>query len=220
MEIEGDEGTWVWISFAPAYRMILSFEVGPRQQEIADCLIKKTSQCLCSTPFFVSDGLSMYPIAILKQYGHFIDPPRTGLPGRPKKPVLVPNPELKYAQIIKSRKGKNVHKIVRKVIFGEEIDPKEISTSYIERQNLSFRQDNNRVSRKTIGFSKKLTPLSDQMTLYSTNFNFCRKHRGLTKRDEQGKKISQSPVMAYGLFDHILNMHELLTYPINKTSTN
>ena len=102
MEIEDDEGTWIWISFAPEYRMILSFEVGPRQQEIADCLIEKTSHCLCSAPLFVSDGLSMYPIAILKQYGHFIDLPRTGLPGRPKKPILVLNPKLKYAQVIKS----------------------------------------------------------------------------------------------------------------------
>ena len=220
MEIESDEGSWVWISFAPECRMILSFEVGPRQQEIADRLIKKTSQCLCSTPLFVSDGLSMYPTAILKQYGDFVDFPRTGLPGRPKKPVLVPNPKIKYAQIIKSRQGKKGHKIVRKVIFGTDIEPKDISTSYIERQNLSFRQDNNRVSRKTIGFSKELTPLSDQMALYSTNFNFCRKHRGLTKKNEQGKKIYQSPAMAYGLFDHLLNMHELLMYPINKTSTN
>jgi len=200
--------------------MILSYEVGPRQQEIADCLIEKTSRCLCSTPLFVSDGLSMYTKAILKQYGHFVDSPRTGLPGRPKKPVLVPNSELKYAQVIKSKPGKKGHKVVRKVIFGTDIDSKDISTSYIERQNLSFRQDNNRVSRKTIGFSKEFTPLSDQMALYSTNYNFCRKHRGLTERDEQGNKIYQSPAMAYGLFDHILNMHELLTYPINKTSTN
>lgn len=219
MENESQEGSWVWLSFASDFRLILASVVGQRNQECADELIEKTARCLESIPLFVSDGLSMYTNALLKEYGHFIEPPRTGLPGRPKKPVLVPDPILKYAQVVKSRQGKKVKKIYKKVIFGE-VNDHDISTSYIERQNLSFRQDNNRVSRKTIGFSKKSTPLSDQMTLYSANFNFCRKHRGLAKKDEQGQKISQSPAMAYGLFDHILTMYELFTYPKHKTSTN
>jgi len=48
---------------------------------------------------------------------------------------------------------------------------------------LTFRQDNNRISRKTIGFPKKIKGLYNQMRFYSTHFNFFRDYRGLkTKR--------------------------------------
>ena len=75
---------------------------------------------------------------------------------------------------------------MKKVIFGEDIEQKEISTNLIERQNLTFRQDNNRVSRKTIGFSKVVKELVNQMKLYCTYFNFCRGHGGLSYKDEEG----------------------------------
>ncbi len=64
----------------------------------------------------------------------------------------------------------------------QNINESEISTSLLERQNLTLRQDNNRVSRKTIGFSKKLKGLYYQMRLYCTYSNFCREHEGLTKK--------------------------------------
>ncbi|AKB28464.1 hypothetical protein MSSAC_2083 [Methanosarcina siciliae C2J] len=56
-------------------------------------------------------------------------------------------------------------KIEKKVIFGNDIEQRQISTSLLERQNLTFRQDNNRVSRKTIGFSKVARWLEYQMNL-------------------------------------------------------
>jgi hypothetical protein len=69
---------------------------------------------------------------------------------------------------------KRVEKIV---VFGEDIDLKMVSTSYIKRLNLTSRQDNNPISRKTIDFSKKEEPFDGQMTLYFANFSFCRKYR-------------------------------------------
>ncbi|WP_164888481.1 hypothetical protein [Methanosarcina sp. MSH10X1] len=57
---------------------------------------------------------------------------------------------------------------------------------------MTFRQDNNRISRKTIGFSKKVKELYNQMRLYCTHFNFFREHRGLKDEKEKGvleKKI-------------------------------
>jgi hypothetical protein len=63
-----------------------------------------------------------------------------------------------------------------------------ISTSLIERQNLTFRQDSNRVSRKTIGFSKVAKWLVNQMKLYCIHFNFCREHGGLKYKD--GKALN------------------------------
>jgi len=75
--------------------------------------------------------------------------------GDPKSPKLIVDDLLKYAQVIKMRVNGRLNKVIKRIIFGKNVDPKMISTSYIERQNLTCRQDNNRISRKTIGFSKK-----------------------------------------------------------------
>ena len=124
--------------------------------------------------------MKFYAEAILKKYEELMEFPRTGKRGRPKKPKLVPAKDLKYAQVIKERrKGGTIHKIVKKIIFGDNIEQKQISTSLLERQTLTFRQDNKRVSRKTIGFSKKVEWLINHMKLYCTHFNFCREHGGL-----------------------------------------
>ncbi len=66
--------------------------------------------------------------------------PRTGKRGRPKKPKIVPVEDLRYAQVIKDREGGRVKEIVRKVIFGDQIEQNQISTSLLERQNLTFRR--------------------------------------------------------------------------------
>jgi len=98
---------------------------------------------------------------------------------RPKKPAIVPDKDLKYAQVVKNKKGRKLQKVEKRVIFGQNIEQSKISTSLLERQNLTFRQDNNRISRKTIGFSKKVKGPYNQMRLYCIHFNFCRDHRGL-----------------------------------------
>ena len=141
----------------------------------------------------------MYAKALLKKYGERIEFPRTGKKGRPKNPALVPDKDLKYAQVIKNRKGRKLQKIEKRIIFGQNIDQSEISTSLFERQNLTLRQNNNRISRKTIGFSKKIEWLYNQMKLYCTHFNFCRDHMGLTKEKENRLMEKNKPAKKAGI---------------------
>ena len=197
-------------------RLVLSHIVGERSQKSANRLLKRTAQCLKASPLFVTDGLKFYKIALLKQYGKLQSFPQTGKRGRPRLPKLVSDQLLKYAQIIKQRAGRVLTKVEKRVIFGENIDSKIISTSYIERQNLTCRQDNNRISRKTIGFSKREEELDCQMTLYFANFNFCRKHRSLKYEDECGITKFKCPAEQAGLIDHIWSLQELLTFPYHK----
>jgi len=200
-------------------RLVLSHVVGERSQESADRLVKRTAQCLKLLPLFVTDGLKFYKNALLKQYGKLKSFERTGKRGRPRLSRLIPDKLLKYAQIIKQRTGSVLTGVEKRVIFGEDIDPKMISTSYIERQNLTCRQDNNRISRKTIGFSKKEEALDCQMTLYFADFNFCRKHRSLGYKDENDITRFNSPAKQAGLIDHVWSLHELLTFPYHKIQT-
>jgi IS1 family transposase len=64
-----DEGTWIWISMASETWLVLSHFVGERSHKSADRLVIRTSQCLKALPLFVTDGLKLYKIALLKQYG-------------------------------------------------------------------------------------------------------------------------------------------------------
>ena len=214
-----DEGTWICISMAAESRLVISHVVGKRSQNSADRLVKRTDQCLKALPLFVTDGLKFYKIALLKQYGKLQRFAQTGKRGRPRFPRLVSDELLKYAQIIKQRAGRVLTKVEKRVIFGENIDPKMISTSYIERQNLTCRQDNYRISRKTIGFSKREDELDCQMTLYFANFNFCRKHRSLKYKDESGITKLDCPAKQAGLIDHLWSLQELLTFPYHKIQT-
>jgi len=214
-----DVGTWVWISIASSSRLVISHVIGERSQEIADSLVANTAKRLGSMPLFVTDGLKFYPNALLKQYGVLKAFPRTGKRGRPKLPRLVASDLLKYAQIIKKRAGHILKRVIKRIIFGKDIDPKMISTSYVERLNLTCRQDNNRISRKTIGFSKRTRGLCEQMTLYFAFFNYCREHLSLSYEDESGKTKLDCPAKRAGLIDHVWSLSELLTYPYYKTKT-
>jgi IS1 family transposase len=200
-------------------RLVVSHVVGERSQKRADQLVTNTVKRLKSIPLFVTDGLRLYTTALRKQYGTLKQFEPTGKRGRPRRPRLIVDELLKYAQVIKMRAEGRLKKVFKRIIFGKNIDAKMISTSYIERHNLTCRQDNNRISRKTIGFSKKTEELDHQMTLYFANFNYCRKHRSLKYRDDQGKKRFNCPAKHAGLIDHIWSLSELLTFPYHKIKT-
>jgi len=112
---------------------------------------------------FVTDGLNFYIEALLKQYGDLKEFPISGKIGRLRKPKIVLSDDLNYAQVVKTRINGILKKVEKNIIFGKDIEQSEISTTLLERQNLTFRQDNNRVSRKTIGFSKVKEWLEHQM---------------------------------------------------------
>ena len=76
----------------------------------------------------------------MKKYGGWVEFPKTGKRGRPKNPVIVPDENLKYAQVIKTEKKASFTKLKKRLIFGQGIDKSQISTSLIERQNLTLRQ--------------------------------------------------------------------------------
>jgi hypothetical protein len=83
--------------------------------------------------------------------------PGTGKPGRPREPEIVPDPRLRYGQVVKHRKGRRLVSVIRRVIFGagELIPLKQISTSLLERLNGTIRQHVVPMHRKTRSFAKR-----------------------------------------------------------------
>lgn len=80
-------------------------------------------------------------------------------------------------------------------------DQKYISTSYVERQNLSMRMHMRRFTRLTNAFSKKVDNLAYNVALYFMYYNFCRVHQTLRV----------TPAMEAGVADHIWEIEEILS---------
>jgi len=88
-------------------------------------------------------------------------------------------------------------------------DPDRISTSYVERQNLTMRMGMRRFTRLTNAFSKKVENLSHAVSLHYMHYNFVRVHSSLTITDDDGKTIKQTPAMAAGVTDHVWTLKEI-----------
>ena len=84
-----------------------------------------------SKPLFTTDGLKFYAQALLKQYGEWIEFLIIVKRGRPKKPALILDKDLKYAQVIKKRYDWGLQKVGKRIIFGQKMDLKEISASLL-----------------------------------------------------------------------------------------
>lgn len=114
-----------------------------------------------------------------------------------------------YAQLIKMYAGNEAGReryspskcvgAVPTVITGNP-DRKQICTSHVERQNLTMRTFLRRLTRLTMGFSKKLENLKHAIALHFAYYNFCRIHRSLRV----------TPAMEAGITDHVWTLDELI----------
>ncbi len=173
-ETYGD--AWIWIAFAPVWRLVLAFVVGKRTQASANLLLERVAQVTDEhIPFFTSDQLAEYRSARLHGYGQWYQPARNGNRGRyPECRRAVP-PDLLYAQVVKQRERGSVVAVTTTVVFGDpeaitaRLDTSQtstsINTSFVERENFTLRQHNRRLTRKTSGFSKELPWLEKQLWL-------------------------------------------------------
>jgi IS1 family transposase len=85
-------------------------------------------------------------------------------------------------------------------------EPKQISTSFVERQNLTMRMNMRRFTRLTNGFSKKVDNLKHAVALHFMYYNFARVH----------KTLSMTPAMSAGITDHVWAIDEIIALTDNK----
>jgi IS1 family transposase len=189
--------TWLFIAMAASQKAIISYTVGKRTQENTYALALDLKARIVNRPQITSDGYAPYIGAISNAFSTNVD----------------------YAVLVKQYVGDSnlpdaahryspghVSGVERTVIRGRP-DPDKISTSYVERFNLSTRMQMKRFARLSNGFSKKLENHRAAIALWIAYYNFCRVH----------ETLRMTPAMALGVTDHIWTIGELIAAALEPT---
>lgn len=217
--------SWDHVAFDPEHRLVVVVVPGKRCAENVEEVVyefhRRTDDAAIS--LLSSDEYPAYKSAIHEVYGEEVIPPRTGKPGRPRKPYTLPPEEINYATVHKTRKNGRIVDVSFRIVFGTEDSVKDaldastvsktVNTAFIERHNGTDRHRNARKTRKSYSFSKD-GPVHEAVTYFTMySYNFCWPVRTLRVKDADGRYHDRTPAMAAGLADHVWSLKEWLTFP-------
>jgi IS1 family transposase len=171
---------WTWTAIDADSKLCVSWNVGDRSAQTAYAFIHDLAERLTNRVQLTTDGHRAYLEAVEDAFGGDIDYAMLiKLYGSSQE-------ETRYspAQCIGSR---------REPIAGEP-DPEHISTSFVERQNLTIRMNMRRFTRLTNGFSKKVANLMHAISLHFVYYNFVRIHQTLRVTAAMEAGIAESPM--------------------------
>ena len=187
--------------------------IGKNEEEVAVVMMSQIRDRYnpIEPPAISSDGNDSYPEAMLETWGKL--PEYTGR-GRPPT-CKQPQPGWKCLQVTKQRSGSKLIGITHKVVYG---DPGEVpdymglNTAYVERTNLTSRQMNGRMVRKTLSFSKEEEMLRASCALEDLVYNLAKSVKSLRVEvnNDQRRWEPRSPAMAAGITDHIWTIGEIM----------
>jgi IS1 family transposase len=180
---------WTWTAFDSDSKMILSWMVGDRNAQTANFFMDDLAQRLANPVQLTTDGLHVYLDAVA---GAFADDVDYAMLVKLYGEDPTPGPERKYSP------GECVGAVKEPKIGNP--DPRHISTSHVERQNLNIRMGLRRFTRLTNAFSKKIDNHIHALSLYFVFYNFVRTH----------KAHKLSPAMAAGVSDRLWGMDDII----------
>jgi IS1 family transposase len=178
--------TWTWTALDADSKLCLSYRVGGRDGAIAFEFMHDLASRLANRVQLTTDGHRVYLNAVEDAFGSEID----------------------YAMLVKiyghdwaddSRYSPAECIDCKPIAITGRPDPKHISTSYVERQNLTMRMGMRRFTRLTNGFSKKVENHAAMVAIHFMHYNFSRIH----------KTLRVTPAMAAGLADHVWSLEEI-----------
>lgn len=184
---KGDQYTFIGMSASA--KAIISYRTGKRDSENTDLFIQDLRERVIGAPEISTDGFHPYKNAI-----------RDAFRGRASHGVIVKTYSVTNLAVKEAARRYSPAEVVaveRDTVSGV---PSHISTSYVERQNLTLRMTQKRFARLTNGFSKKLTNHAAAVSLYVTHYNLCRVHEALRT----------TPAVALGVADRVWTIGDLL----------
>jgi IS1 family transposase len=184
---KGDQYTFIGMSASA--KAIISYRTGKRDMENTDLFVQDLRQRVIGAPEISTDGFHPYKVAI-----------RDAFNGKASHGVIVKTYSVTNLAVKDAARRYSPAEVVavsRDVVSGT---PSYISTSYVERQNLTLRMTQKRFARLTNGFSKKLTHHAAAVSLYVTHYNLCRVHEALRT----------TPGVALGIVDRVWTIGDLI----------
>jgi hypothetical protein len=187
--------------------------IGKNEEEVAMAMMYQIKDH-CNPedpPAIASDGNDSYPQAMLETWGKLPEYSGRGRPPTRKQSQK----EWKCLQVTKHRSGGRLIGITYRVVYGDLKEVRNLmglNTAYVERTNLTSRQMNGRMVRKTLSFSKKKKMLEASCAWEDWTYNLTRSVKSLRVeiKDEWRRWKPRSTAMAAGLTDHIWSIEELL----------
>jgi transposase-like protein/IS1 family transposase len=184
----GDQ--WVYVAIDAETKLVPAFRIGKRVRPDTWAFLWDLHKRLANRVQLTSDGLNHYTVSVPECFGTDVDFAQLtkmfGDFGQFDGPARYSPPRLSG--------------VISKVRQGDP-DPDQISTSFVERQNLTMRMQLRRFTRLTNAFSKKLSHLKAAVALHFAWYNFVRIHRSLRV----------TPAMEAGITDRIWTMQDLLS---------
>src|ERR1039457_5645066 len=185
---EGWGDIWTWVGIDADTKLVVSYLVGGRDAGWAYDFMEDCASRISSRVQITTDGHRAYLEAVEGAFGMEVD----------------------YAQLQKiygaptdaEQRRYSPAKCIgadMKVVSGNP-DPKHVSTSYVERHNLTMRMSMRRFTRLTNGFSKKIENHIHMVAIHAVHYNFARIH----------KTLRITPAMAAGLSDHVWSLDEIV----------
>ncbi|HXZ12497.1 MAG TPA: IS1 family transposase [Candidatus Sulfotelmatobacter sp.] len=178
---------WTWVAIDAETKLVPAFTLGNRDAETAGAFIEDLASRLTTRIQLTTDGLKVYLEAVEGAFGANVD----------------------FAQLVKLY-GASQEEVryspaecigcESKVISGRP-KPEHVSTSFVERQNLTMRMGMRRFTRLTNGFSKKIENHLYAIAIHFMHYNFCRIHTTLRV----------TPAMEAGIADHVWTIDEMLS---------
>jgi IS1 family transposase len=180
---------YLFVALDATSKAAVSYVVGKRNGENTVALAADLRARIVNRPQVTSDGWAAYPEAIDLAFGAEVD-----FATLIKQYATTPGNEA----AVRYSPGK-IRGTEKTVVRGEP-DESKISTSYVERFNLTTRMQSRRFTRLTNAFSKKLANHRAAVALQIAHYNFCRWH----------ETIRCTPAMALGVTDHVWTIGELV----------
>jgi IS1 family transposase len=184
---EGAGDIWTWVGLDADTKLVVSWYVGGRDGGAAMTFMDDLAPRLASRVQLTSDGHKPYLEAIEGAFGGDIDYAMLV-----KVYGAAPEGQRRYSPAVCT----GAHKYR---VEGNP-DPKHVSTSFVERSNLSIRMGNRRMTRLTNAFSKKAENHAHMMAIYFMHYNFVRIHQTL--------KVT--PAMAAGVTPKLWEMSDMV----------
>ena len=185
---------YTFIAIDSVNKAIISYRTGKRDGDNTEFFLRDLKSRVLNVPTMSSDAFRFYEGAVKRIFGK----------------------RVKYGQVIKTYNGEPDPDAARRYSPGVVVAMKRrpiignppaatISTSHVERQNLSVRMASRRFTRLTNAYSKKLENHAAAVSLYVTHYNFCRVH----------ETLRVTPAMALGVTDHVWSIAEMIEAATN-----